>query len=138
MADLFGFIESNIVSPVTADRCTISFGGTIAGAVQVSIQYAQQINRRRTVGNQVSILWGAQPQGQATIQKLIIGSGSVGGQGWSACQPGTVTFNFGGCGGAGGSLTGTGAVVSQYSVTAEAESLTVMDNVVIDFMYMSS
>jgi hypothetical protein len=138
MADLFGFAGANITSPITADKCTISFGGTIAGATQVSIQYAQQINRRRTIGNQVSLIWGAQPQGQATIQRLVTGGLSLGGSGWSACTPGTVTFNLGGCAGSGGSVTASGAVVSQYSISAEAESLTVMDNVVIDFMYLSA
>jgi len=138
MADVFGFANSNITSPITADRCTISFGGTIAGATQVSIQYAQQINRRRTIGNQVSLIWGAQPQGQATIQRLVTGGLSLGGSGWSACSPGAVTFNLGGCGSGGGSLRAEGAVVSQYSISAEAESLTVMDNVVIDFMYLTS
>jgi len=138
MADLFGFGQSNITAPITADKCTVSFGATIAGATQVSIQYAQQINRRRTIGNQISLLWGAQPQGQATIQRLVVAGYGPGGAGWSACSPGTVTFNLGGCSGGGGSLTASGAVVSQYSITAEAESLTVMDNVVIDFMYLSA
>lgn len=138
MADVFGFAQSNIQAPITADRCTVSFGGTIAGATQVSIQYAQQINRRRTIGNQISLLWGAQPQGQATIQRLVVAGAIAGGSGWSACSPGTVTFNLGGCSGGGASLTASGAVVSQYSLTAEAESLTVMDNVVIDFMFLSA
>jgi hypothetical protein len=137
MADIFGFNGANISTPVTADRCTVSFNGTIAGATQVSIQYAQQINRRRTIGNQISLIWGAQPQGQASIQRLVTGGIGGGGAGWTACTPGTVTFNLGSCGSGGGAVTCTGAVVSQYSITAEAESLTVMDNVVIDFMALS-
>lgn len=138
MADLFGFTDVNPKAPVTADRCIISFNGPIATALQVQISYQQQINRRRTIGNKEALLWGSQPQGQATIQRMILEGGSYGGAGWSACSPATVTFELGGCKGGGGKFTATGAVVSQFSVSAEAESLTVMDNVVIDFMQLTA
>jgi hypothetical protein len=137
MADLFGYQTASIKSPITADKCTIQWGGVVAGAVQVSISYSQQINRRRTIGNKDTVIWASQPSGQATIQRLITTAGlDTGGTGWNACNPATITFNLAGCGTGGGSLRANGAVVSEYSIQAEAESLTVMDNVVIDFLQL--
>jgi hypothetical protein len=138
MADLFGFQSDSIKTPATADRCTVSFGGAVASAVNVSIQYNQQINRRRVVGGAMVLLWASAPQGQASIQTMVAGSLLKGsGSGWTACAPGVVTFNFGGCSTGGGSVTCHGAVVSSYQVTAEVEGLTVMENVVIDFVTAS-
>jgi hypothetical protein len=136
MADLFGYQTASIKTPVTADKCTLSWGGTVAGAVQVSISYSQQINRRRTIGNKDTVIWASQPSGQATIQRLITSGGIATGEGWNPCSPATITFNLGSCNGGGGSLTAHGCVVTQYSIQAEAESLTVMDNVVIDFLQL--
>lgn len=134
MADMFGFASNNVRSPVTADRCTVSFGGPVATAVNVSIQYNQQINRRRVIGNSGVLLWASSPQGQASIQTMAAGSGLKGGSGFSACSPTTVTFSMGGCGVGGGQLRCSGAVVSSYQITAEVEGLTVMENVVVDFV----
>jgi hypothetical protein len=138
MADLFGYANVSPKAPITADRCTLSFGGVIATAMQVQISYQQQINRRRTIGNKEALLWGSQPQGQANIQRMVIGTEAYGGKGWSACDPADMTFEMQGCTSGGPKLTARAAVVSQFSVTAEAESLTVMDNVVIDFMQLTA
>ena len=141
MADLFGYQTASIKQPITADKCTLQWGGVVAAAIQLSISYTQQINRRRTIGNKDTVIWASQPSGQATIQRLITTAGvDVGGPGWNACEPATITFNLAGCGSSGstsgGALRANGAVVSQYSIQAEAESLTVMDNVVIDFLQL--
>jgi hypothetical protein len=137
MADIFGFNSDAVKSPVTADKCIVSFGGAIATAVNVSIQYNQQINRRRVVGGQNVLLWASSPQGQASIQTMVAGTSlKGGGSGWSACTPGVVTFTMGGCT-SGPTISCHGAVVSSYQVTAEVEGLTVMENVVVDFVTAS-
>lgn len=138
MADLFGYENVSPQAPITADRCIISFDGVIATAMQVQISYQQQINRRRTIGNKEALMWGSQPQGQANIQRMVVGKERYGGNGWSACNPADVTFEMNGCSSAGSKFTAKSAVVSQFSITAEAESLTVMDNVVIDFMQLTA
>jgi hypothetical protein len=141
MADIYGFQSDSITTPITADRCTVQIAGTAVGsAVNVTIQYNQQINRRRVVGNQQVLLWSSSPQGQASIQTMVVGSGlkgSAGGSGWNGCSPATVTFVMNGCRGGGSTITCSGAVVSSYSVTAEVEGLTVMENVVMDFVPLS-
>jgi hypothetical protein len=134
MADLFGF-GSNVSNPATADKSTISWGGSTAGVQQMSISYNQQLNKRRQVGNDGVIIWASQPGGQINIQRLVVNGLSKSG-GFSACSPTTVSFNASGCGGGGG-VTANGCVVTQYTVTAEADGLTVMENVVIDFVSLS-
>lgn len=143
MADLFGYENQNIKTPLTADKATITWGGIVTGAIQVQISYAQQIQRRRTIGNKDAVIYAAMPTGQITIARLMTtdSSGLFSGPGWKACEPGTITLTLGGgCGGGGGgpTFTAKGCVVSQFSVQAEAEGLTVMDNVVIEFLQLSA
>jgi hypothetical protein len=140
MADLFGFDYHRIATPLTADRATIQWGGVVTGAIQVSVSYAQQINRRRTIGNQDAVIYASMPNGQITIQRLLTSnaSGLYNAPGWSACKPGTVSVALGSCNGGGTGFTASGCVVSQFQVQAEAESLTVMDNVVIEFLQLSA
>ena len=136
MADAFGF-QDGYTSPATADKCTVSFGDTIGAAVQVQITYQQQINRRRTIGGAKGLIWASAPQGQASIQQMVVNSLSTGGAGWNACSPTTISFKAGGCGSSGGTIRGNGAVVSQFSISAEVEGMTVMNNLVIDFFSLS-
>jgi ABC-type branched-subunit amino acid transport system ATPase component len=69
---------------------------------------------------------------------MVVGSNlKSGGKGWNACNMGVVTFTTGGCKGNTSSISCHGAVVSSYQVTAEVEGLTVMENVVIDFVSLS-
>jgi hypothetical protein len=142
MADLFGYKDQDIATPITADKCTINWGGIVTGAVQISINYAQQINRRRTIGNRVAAIWATMPVGQITIARLLTTNSSelFSSPGWKACEPGTLTFAMaGGCGGgASTTLTATGCIVTQFQVQAEAEGLTVMDNVTIEFLQLSA
>jgi hypothetical protein len=142
MADLFGFGDQNIKAPLTADKAIIQWGGNVVtGAIQVAISYAQQVNRRRTIGNKDAVIWAAMPSGQITIQRLLTTDASAlfTSQGWQACNPGSIILTLGGgCDGAtkGSTFTARGAIVSQFSVQAEAESLTVMDNVTIEFLQL--
>ena len=142
MADLFGFGSQNIKSPLTADKATITWNGSqVTGAIQLSISYAQSIQRRRTLGNKDAVIFAAMPQGQISIARLMTTDSSslFAGSGWRACDPGTLTLTLaGGCNSAVGlSLTATACVVSQFSIQAEAEGLTVIDNMVIEFMQLS-
>jgi hypothetical protein len=144
MADLFQRQDSTIKTPVTADNCLITWDGAIAAAMQVQISYQQQVQRRRTIGNQNAIIYATYPVGQITIARLIADGASdlFGKTGWSACTPGQLTFAMSGgqgasCAAQGYSLTAKGCVVSQFSVQAEAEGLTVVDNITIEFLELS-
>lgn len=139
MADLFQRQNANIVKPITADKCTINWGGTITAAVNVQISYAQQVQRRRTIGNKDAVIFATYPVGQVTIQRLIAGSAGdiFSAPGWDPCNPGQLSFNMAGCEAGGYSLTAKHCVVSQFAVSAEAEGLTVIDNIVVDFMELS-
>jgi hypothetical protein len=140
--DLYGHADQNIKTPLTADKATINWGGIVTGAIQVSVQYAQQINRRRTIGNKDAVIYASMPQGQVTIQRLLTTDATAlfSAPGWKACLPGTITLTLaGGCDGTGGpTFTARGCIVSQFSVQAEAESLTVMDNVVVEFLQLTA
>lgn len=142
MADLFGFGDQNIKTPLTADKATINWGGIVTGATQVTVAYAQQVQRRRTIGNKDAVIYASMPSGQVSVQRLLTTDANAlfNSPGWRACEPGTITLTLGGgCAGGGGpSFTATGCVVSQFSVTAEAESLTVMDNVTIEFLQLTA
>lgn len=141
MADLFGFGDQNIKTPLTADKATLNWGGIVTGAVQVSISYAQQVQRRRSIGNKDAIIWSTMPQGQVTIARLLTTDAGqlFSAPGWKACEPGEITLTLGGgCDGAQAfTLTAKGCIVSQFQIQAEAEGLTVMDNVVIEFMQLN-
>lgn len=140
MADLFGFSESKYQTPLTADKATIEWSGTVTGAVNISIAYNQPINRRRTIGNKDTALWASLPTGQINIQRLLTTNVSAlfSSDGWNACKPGTLTLRLaGGCDSKEGiTFTATNCIVSQYNVSAEAESLTVVDNLVIEFLQL--
>jgi hypothetical protein len=138
MADIYGF-SSNVVTPATADKSSITWGEEVAGAVQVSIAYNQQINKRRQMGNGGALVWASQPTGQINIQKLVIGSLAKSKAGFNACDPVDIIFHTRACDtdGGDGTVTATGCVVSSYTITAETDGMTVMENVVIDFVSLS-
>jgi hypothetical protein len=148
--DLFGYNAQTGKKVYLADKAKIMWDGELAGATQVSVTYAQQINRRRTIGNKDATIYGSQPQGNINIQRLVFSGGEGGAifskTGWDACKDaadisiylGEGCANDGGGGGAGGGLSweAKGCRVSQYSLQMEAESLTVADNVVIEFLQL--
>jgi hypothetical protein len=140
MADLFKRDQVNIVQPITADKCTINWGGIVMAAVQVQISYAQQVQRRRTIGNKQAVIFATYPVGQITIARLVSSEGGdlFSKPGFDACNPGDLSFNLGGCSGGGYNLNARHCVVSQFSITAEAEGLTVVDNVMIECMEITA
>lgn len=143
MADIYGFGEQQIATPLTADKAVINWGGPVVGAINVAITYSQPIQRRRTIGNKRAVIFAGMPSGQITISRLMTTDINelFSQDGWQACKPGQIDITLaGGCGEGGeGSVkfTATGCIVSSYSVQAEAEGLTVLDNVVIEFLQLS-
>ena len=135
MADLYQREVLTPSKPIVADKCTLDWEGVIMDATNVSLSYAQQITRRRTIGHKKSVIHGSQPTGQITIQRVLVdGSDDIFGKpGWDQCTPASPVLSAKGCAG-GWSYKVTGALVSQYTVQMEAEGLTVMDNVVVDFL----
>jgi hypothetical protein len=142
MADIYNRETPTPQAPLTADFATISWGdGDVAGASQISISYAQQVQRRRCIGNKQAMIWAALPSGQISIQRLMTNdaSGLFKKAGFNPCELGKITLTLKGCAGAKGpSYTALGCIVSQYQVSAEAEGLTCVDNVVIDFMQLEA
>jgi hypothetical protein len=135
MADMFQRKSSTFEAPYTADKCIINWGGQLNTANNVTIAYSQQVNRRRTIGNVKAMLWASLPNGQITIQRLMSPDGEqlFGAAGWSACTPGKITLKVAGCKG-GSTFKANDCIVTQYQVQLETEGLTVVDNIVIEFL----
>lgn len=145
MADIFNKKDIALKQPITADYCTISgLGGDESYATNVQIAYQQSITRRRTIGgqSQFAVVYGALPQGQITMSRLAVDSSlsSVGsGACWDVCTPGDISINLkSNCGQGSQTFRCSGCIVTGYSVSLEADSLTVMDNVTIEFMQMKT
>lgn len=167
--DIFQRRQIDPRKPVTADQCTILWpvrgsssataGATtntisdiVTAATNVTIQYQQQVTRRRTLGvgeggRPIAVIYPSQPQGTMTIQRLVAeGTDNILNRvGFSSCDTDkTITVHFAGsgayedCSVQGPIYTITGVVVTGFGFTAEAESLTVVDNINIEFLQMLS
>ena len=144
--DIFGRSPSTIKLPFTADKATIDWGGAINSAINVSVSYSQGIQRRRTIGNKNAVIWATMPIGGITIARLLVeDSNDLFSQpGWRTCEgPATIHLTFrGGCDTALGNgsltLTALGCYVSTFRVAAEAEGLTVIDDVAIEFLQLQA
>ena len=145
MADLFGKTAPEPTQPITADTCKIFWDGAdkqVATAINFSLEYSQGVTRRRSIGNKSAIIYGGQPQGRATIGRLVTLEGDLpwNSDSWKACKGGFLIFELGGnCQGgkSGAKFKATQCIVSSFSLQANAEDLTVADNVVIDFMELT-
>lgn len=145
--DVFGRTPTIPKMPFTADKATIDWGGPITTAMNVSLGYSQAIQRRRTIGNKNSVIYAAQPVGSITIARLLTEDATslFNAPGWKVCDgPGTITLTFrGGCDdkpSTSGNLvfTAIGCMVANFSISAEAEGLTVIDNVGIEFLQLQA
>ncbi len=161
--DVFKRIPIEQRAPLTADTCNITWGDPSTGnvflstATNVRISYAQQVTRRRTLGNvggsSVAVLYTSQPQGSIAISRLIAEGGAndlFSRPGWNACETNvdiTIEFapgtdNLGApphCKNVDSTIyTAKGCIVSQYELTAEAEGLSVVDNIVIEFLQLQA
>ena len=137
----------------------------VSGAVNITISYQQQVTRRRTLatagGRPVAVIYPTQPVGSIQIQRLFAdftvqtnGASSglstsgthaiFGYPGWNVCN-GTagldITFDrksaYKDCVGANPpGFRISGAIVTGFNISAEAEGLTVIDNISIEFLQM--
>lgn len=131
----------------------------VAGATNINISYQQQVVRRRTLGTSggspLAVIYPTQPIGTIQISRLFAKYESVANSklpgvanlfsfpGWDICK-GTatikVTFNgasaFTNCAESYGGFRMRGGTVTGYNISAEAEGLTVLDNVTIEFLQM--
>jgi hypothetical protein len=144
MADIFNFQDQEVKRPYTADRATLEWSdtGDVQFAINVQINYQQQINRRRVIGGAWAVRWGSQPQGSLTCQRILVAGDANIYQGkiWDQCQDAKeLKVSLKDCdGNAGPIYICTGPVVSQLQVTVEAESLTCLDNVVVEFLQLKN
>lgn len=144
--DIFGKKAINLnFSPVTADLVEIQFDGKLLStAINFSLSYAQSVNRRHSIGNRDAIIYPSQPVGQISIQRMLTAdlkelmSGKI----WKACDNGgTISFALKtGCIGTNvnkvATYTCTGCVATQYQLNGEAEGLSIVDGVTIEFMQL--
>ncbi len=140
MADMFGREPVQLKQPITADKCEITWDGDVVGqAIQFSLEYSQQMTRRRSIGSKDAIVYGSQPVGRASMARLYTADGpKSAGDSWS-CKTGNMTFTMGGCEGAGGkTYHATGCVVTSFQIQASAEDLSVMDNITIEFLELTA
>lgn len=139
-------------------------GKVVTGATNINISYQQQVVRRRTLatagGSPLAVIYPTQPTGSIQIQRLFadlsqqLGGGSTGYQtssvhdifdlpGWNICNgTASISVTFDGssaypdCATKAPGYRMSGAVVTGYNLSAEAEGLTVVDNVSIEFLQM--
>lgn len=150
--------------PEATNVATANFVGPVeekilTGATNVTISYQQQVTRRRTLasaaGKPLAVIYPSQPIGSIQIQRLFAdfagaGVSNAGGThdlfqfaGWNICV-GTagidVTFDgataYAGCSLKNPGFRISGATVTGYNITAEAEGLTIIDNISVEFMQM--
>ena len=137
----------------------------VSGATNITIAYQQQVIRRRTLssagGRPLAVIYPTQPIGSIQIQRLFadmnvqLGGGTtsdvgVSGThdlfsypGWNVCN-GTagldITFDgasaYPDCATKNPGFSISGAVVTGYNISAEAEGLTIVDNVSIEFLQL--
>lgn len=167
MAELFGRKQVVPKKPITADMCSILWladsnsasttdpaadgSGAISSATNISIQYQQQVVRRRTLGaangSPIAVIYPSQPVGSMAIQRLICETNEDIFQraGWNICKGTavlTISFDgataYEGCNTTGSVYIATGATVTGYSISAEAEGLTVVDSIEIQFLQLEA
>ncbi len=155
MPDIFGREKQDVLLPMTTDNAKITIGNEIVYAQNVQITYTQDVQRRRVIGGKGALLIPGQPRGQMSIGIVMVAvnsaNDSANGRGlspgspeelWSSCESGgsiQVEFGAGPCGATGSKgkvYKLTGALVTQYGVSMEAEGMLIQENVVIDFLQL--
>lgn len=148
MSDIFSRTQLNIEKPVTADMVMIQWdSGLVAQATNFSMQYQQPINRRWTLGGVANtcVIYPGRPTGSIQIQRLIVDQDAelFNNSGWDPCgSPATLYILLNGaaalsnCGVTGGEFIARGAFVTSFSFAAEADGLTIVSNINIEFMQL--
>ena len=141
MSDLFGKTVPNTENPITADACAVIWDGkTVSTAINFSLEYSQPVTRRRSIGSQAAIIYGGQPMGRASIGRLLTEKDVPWDtDSWKNCKSGKIEFQLGGnCAGKNiRKFIATGCIVSAFTVQANADDLTVADNVAIEFLELT-
>lgn len=143
--DIFNRTPSSIRRPITADKCLLTWDGqVVTQASNFSMTYNQGINRRRSIGNNDAVIYATLPVGQASMSRLLCLDKAVlfNTPSWT-CVGGTITFKLDGdCSDSGSgagaqTYTASGCIVTSYTISATADDLSVMDNVVIEFLELA-
>jgi hypothetical protein len=147
MADIFNRKDQTVKTPLTADKCAIVWDDElVTQAFQFQASYQQQVTRRRSIGNNEVVIYGSQPQGQIQIGRIMVSdtdtSKLFGSKSWT-CGGGTLEFYTGSCkdedeGQGPVHYFATGCIVTGYTISANAEDLTVVDNITIEFLQLST
>jgi hypothetical protein len=148
--DIFSRQQVSTAKPITADMILIDWAGAdITQASNVQIQVDQQVTRRYSLGTHgqnVAVIYPGRPVGRMTIQRLYADKSA--GQnifdlpGWNACNPTTLTIKLDGessltnCTAKGGTFQLTGAIVTSYGLSGDADSLQVVDNITVEFLQL--
>lgn len=150
--DIFKRLPVEVKKPITADMSILEWDGWLSTATNFTLNYTQPVTRRRTLGTGVSrnvaVIYAGQPYGTISIQRLF--AEQLNGEkpifdrpGWNPCAGlATIKIMFtgnsiiAGCEINGGIYTAQGCLVTTYALSAEAEGLTVIDNVQIEFLQL--
>lgn len=133
MADLFGYNRSgsSLGQVASSEFAGVNVGGKLALVQQVNVDYTQQIDEVKAVGDS-NIYWlPGRPSGNISVDKLVGTGGFF--SGWSTGQCGqinslSVNLSGGSCGFSGsGSLSFTGAVVETFSLQMSAQNQTISE-----------
>ena len=143
--------------PLTADRVKLVFSGnagTVYAALTVQAQVQYPVSRRRTLGTDANVVQSftivGQPAGKLTIARMFGPEAKsrdlFASHPFNPCAPkgeSIVTMSFTNQTTMSNCATNVteiykfhGAIVSAYEITANAEELTVLDNIVVDFSQM--
>lgn len=148
MADIFKRKIIDPKKPITADMVLIEWEGLLAQAVNFSMNYSTSVTRRYTLGTNgknTVVIYPGRPMGAIQISRLFIDKNEniFEKSGWDVCTGlATLYINLDGssafdnCTADGGNFVIRGALVTSYGIQAEAEGLTVADNVNIEFMQL--
>ena len=148
MSDVFKRKILDLKKPITADMVLIEWEGLLAQATQLSLQYNQPVNRRWTLGTNgknTCVIYPGRPLGSLQIQRLFADQNDniFTKPGWDPCDTlANIHILLDGssalenCTVSGGEYIVRGALVTSYSLSAEAEGLTLIDNINIEFMQL--
>ena len=137
--DIFKKNTSTIATPRTADNAFINWGGIVTAALNVNIGYNRGVSRHRTIGNQKAVLVTSQPAGQISIAQIVTTDAKelFSRPGWDGCTPAELTLTLNNCDGKDPvKYTATGCLVSGFNIGMEAEGVTIIQNVSIEFLQL--
>ena len=146
--DIFGNAPLNISFPYTADNVTLVWGGQVANVTNISISYSRGIRRQHAVGSLNAIVNPTRPSGTLTLNQLMIdGAFNFNEPGFQNCNLATIDLYINpGCAGNEQAnaptqavhLRASGASVTAWGSSIEAEGLTITDQVQMEFMQLQS